>query len=301
MSKAAGVLGLRAHEVEGVFLALEQMLSKGKVTTEELRRQLGERLPGAFGVMAQTVQQLNPDIEVTVQTLDDMLKRGQVLSAEVLPKFSQVYNETFGIDKVHKVETLAAAEQRLSTAWTKFVYDVEQGNSILTKAFTGFYDMVSGLLNELSDDLTIMAADDLTFWDKNKILAQSKELKKIEADRIRALRLQKTAIGELMDLKQKLYLDENLREMGNLAYEREKRKWAGKSAEEIMAEIERINQAREMENLLTKERARSIAVLDKEIEKIEGMLKTRYDLTDAGKKEAQQLVAQLKLLKEQKK
>ena len=43
-AKAAAVLGLRTDEVNGVFLALEQMISKGKVT-EELRRQL----KGAFG------------------------------------------------------------------------------------------------------------------------------------------------------------------------------------------------------------------------------------------------------------
>lgn len=41
VSKASSVLGLKTHELEGVYLALEQMLSKGKVTTEELRRQLG--------------------------------------------------------------------------------------------------------------------------------------------------------------------------------------------------------------------------------------------------------------------
>jgi len=39
VAKAAGVLGLKTDEVNGVFLALEQMISKGKVTTEELRRQ----------------------------------------------------------------------------------------------------------------------------------------------------------------------------------------------------------------------------------------------------------------------
>src|SRR5690606_27955139 len=72
VTKAAGVLGLKTHELEGVYLALEQMLSKGKVTTEELRRQLGERLPGAFGIMADA-------LGVTTAKLDDMLKKGEVL------------------------------------------------------------------------------------------------------------------------------------------------------------------------------------------------------------------------------
>ena len=55
VTKAAGVLGLSTDELNGTYLALEQMLSKGKVTTEELRRQLGERLPGAFGIMAEAI------------------------------------------------------------------------------------------------------------------------------------------------------------------------------------------------------------------------------------------------------
>ena len=36
MTKAAGVLGLKTDELTGIFLALEQMISKGKITTEEL-------------------------------------------------------------------------------------------------------------------------------------------------------------------------------------------------------------------------------------------------------------------------
>ena len=72
VSKAAGVLGLKTDELSGVYLALEQMLSKGKVTTEELRRQLGERLPGAFGIMADA-------IGVNTRELDKMLRKGEIL------------------------------------------------------------------------------------------------------------------------------------------------------------------------------------------------------------------------------
>jgi tape measure domain-containing protein len=34
------------------LLALNQMMSKGTIQAEELRGQLGEALPGAFGIMA---------------------------------------------------------------------------------------------------------------------------------------------------------------------------------------------------------------------------------------------------------
>ena len=58
MTKAAGVLGLKTDELRGIYLALEQMISKGKITTEELRRQLGERLPGAMDIMAKSIVEL---------------------------------------------------------------------------------------------------------------------------------------------------------------------------------------------------------------------------------------------------
>ena len=41
-------MGLSADQTSGVLLALQQMISKGTVQAEELRGQLGERLPGAL-------------------------------------------------------------------------------------------------------------------------------------------------------------------------------------------------------------------------------------------------------------
>ena len=72
MTKAAGVLGLKTDELTGVYLALEQMISKGKITTEELRRQLGERLPGAMDIMANS-------LGVTTAELDGMMKRASLV------------------------------------------------------------------------------------------------------------------------------------------------------------------------------------------------------------------------------
>ena len=62
MTKTSAVLGLNTDELKGIYLALEQMMSKGKVTTEELRRQLGERLPGAMGIMAKAVGVTIPNL-----------------------------------------------------------------------------------------------------------------------------------------------------------------------------------------------------------------------------------------------
>ncbi len=128
MTKAAGVLGLKTDELTGIYLALEQMLSKGKVTTEELRRQLGERLPGAMGIMAAS-------IGVTISALDKMLKKGEILSAEVLPNFAKAVELAYGIETIEKVDTLVAAQNRVTTAWQNFVQTVISDSSLLRQAF----------------------------------------------------------------------------------------------------------------------------------------------------------------------
>ena len=82
ISKAAVAMGLSVEQQEGAFLALTQMLSKGNVQAEELRGQLSERLPGAFGIMAKSMG-------VTEMQLDKLLKEGKVMAAEVLPAFAK--------------------------------------------------------------------------------------------------------------------------------------------------------------------------------------------------------------------
>jgi phage tail tape-measure protein len=108
------------------------MLSKGKVTTEELRRQLGERLPGAFGIMAAS-------LGVTLPKLDEMLKKGELLSAEVLPGFARAVELAFGLDTVKKVDTLVASQNRLTTAWQNFVKNLTGEGSIIKGFFKTLY------------------------------------------------------------------------------------------------------------------------------------------------------------------
>ena len=139
VTKAASVLGLKTDELRGIFLALEQMLSKGKVTTEELRRQLGERLPGAMGIMAAA-------LGVTIPKLDEMLKKGEVLSSTALPKFADALELAFGIQSVTKVNTLVTAQNRLSNSWKLWIKDITEGESTL-KAFFSFF--IIGLTNAI--------------------------------------------------------------------------------------------------------------------------------------------------------
>jgi len=55
VSKGAVTMGLSAEDQQGVFLALGQIMGKGKVQAEELRGQIGERIPGAFKIAAKAM------------------------------------------------------------------------------------------------------------------------------------------------------------------------------------------------------------------------------------------------------
>ena len=84
MSGATRVLGLNAEDTSGVFRALEQSLSKGKVQAEELRGQLGDRLPGAIPIFAKA-------IGVTTSQLDKLLEKGAVKAGPALTLFADEF------------------------------------------------------------------------------------------------------------------------------------------------------------------------------------------------------------------
>lgn len=135
VAKAAGVLGLSTDDTNGSFRALEQILSKGKVQAEEIRGQLGERLPGAFQILAKSMG-------LTTAELSKQLELGNVLSEEVLPGFAAELERTYSLDKVGRVETLAAAQQRLGNAWTQFLQSVENGEGTITRVLGGMLEFL---------------------------------------------------------------------------------------------------------------------------------------------------------------
>jgi tape measure domain-containing protein len=89
IAETATAMRLPAMKVEMVFKAIEQMASKGKISTEELRQQLGEHLPGAFGIAAKSMG-------MTTQAFDKALSSGEVYAQDFLPKFSRAIREELG-------------------------------------------------------------------------------------------------------------------------------------------------------------------------------------------------------------
>ena len=149
MTKAAGVLGLKTDELTGIYLALEQMISKGKITTEELRRQLGERLPGAMDIMAKSMG-------VTTSELDKMMKKGEVLTKDVLPAFARQVEIAYGIESVTKVETLTAATTNLGNAWTELIAKLEGSEGGISSPLMSVLNFITSIVEQHSKWQTVL-------------------------------------------------------------------------------------------------------------------------------------------------
>jgi tape measure domain-containing protein len=112
--KASTALGKSNEDTQGILLAFSQIVSKGTVQAEELRGQIGERIPGAFNLAAKAMG-------VTTKELNKMLEQGQVISAEFLPKFAVELENAFGDAANKKMGSLTATLGRFTTAWSRFL------------------------------------------------------------------------------------------------------------------------------------------------------------------------------------
>lgn len=108
-STMGAALKLTGSEMESVFLAISQILSKGKVSAEELRLQLAERMPGAVTLFARA-------IGVSTSELDAMLQAGQVGLKE-MAKFAELVQETYADGAREASKGLQAELNRVSNAW----------------------------------------------------------------------------------------------------------------------------------------------------------------------------------------
>ena len=119
LSIAATALRLSTEQTEGAFRAVEQMISKGTVQAEELRGQLGERLPGAFQLAARAMG-------VTTMELGKMLEGGEVLAEDLLPKLADELKRAFGPEAAVAAGKLAAEIKRLETNWFELTVQLEE-------------------------------------------------------------------------------------------------------------------------------------------------------------------------------
>ena len=123
VASAGAALALSQDDMQGAFLALGQMISKGKVQAEELRGQLGERLPGAFQLAAKAMN-------MTTAELDKFMADGKLTAEDLLPKLAKVMQEDFGAAAEVAAYGLQGQMNRLSTEWTRLKAEMLDSDSV---------------------------------------------------------------------------------------------------------------------------------------------------------------------------
>lgn len=113
MSEAASVLGMSNERAGRAFTALSQMASKGTISMEELRGQLGEALPGALNLFAK-------GMGVSTGELIELISKGKV-GSEAMVQFADAVHQAYGeASEISGLQSAQAAVNKLSEEWFEF-------------------------------------------------------------------------------------------------------------------------------------------------------------------------------------
>lgn len=127
LTKASAILGLSSEDTGRAINALGQMASKGVVSMEELRQQLGDALPGAFQIAAK-------GLGVTEKQLTALVESGQLASRDFIPAFSDGLKTISG-----DVDTMSARLNDGLNVFTVFVQRIgDTGVWLALKTSVGF-------------------------------------------------------------------------------------------------------------------------------------------------------------------
>jgi len=137
---AARALNLSTDDLNGALLAFGQIASKGKVQAEELRGQIGERIPGAFNIAAKAMG-------LTTAELSKQLELGNVYSNDFIPKFTAALRDEFvgGIDTA--VNSLSATLARANNEI--FLFFANAGEK-LTPLISGIANLTTNTFKSLN-------------------------------------------------------------------------------------------------------------------------------------------------------
>lgn len=151
---SSSALNQSQAQLNRTITAFEQILSKGILSAEEIRRQLGNALPGAFSLTARA-------IGVTNAELEKLLRSGTLLSTEVAPKIAEEMLRTFSKQAIANVSSARAEFGRFEND----VLDVKKaiGDGLLpvildvVRELTDLKDESN--LDQLRKDVTLVATE----------------------------------------------------------------------------------------------------------------------------------------------
>lgn len=153
-TRSITAFGMSSEDAHLSYLALSQMMSKGKISSEELRRQLGERMPVAMEAMARAVG-------VTIQELDGLLKAGKLISKDVMLPFVKEMEKMLPEVNTDNIET---SVNRLKNTFTQLTQDLKIG-----EYFKKIVDWANGMLGNIQTSFMRVVAVIVAAFTSGKI------------------------------------------------------------------------------------------------------------------------------------
>jgi tape measure domain-containing protein len=143
MAEYGRVMGLDNEAMKGSMRAVEQMLNKGQVYSEELKMQLGEKFPAAIQLMAEAVSGGD------TAKLFDMMDSGEVNSLTALPKFAKILSEQArkgGALEAAKLTSLAE-QMRFNNTFNDMVKELSKSG--FEKGQAGIFQTMAAFFKEM--------------------------------------------------------------------------------------------------------------------------------------------------------
>lgn len=109
VAESARVFNLSQEKTAGTINAVSQIISKGVVSMEELRQQLGDRLPGALQIAARSMH-------MTTAELIDLVAQGKLSATDFLPAFAKGLRESAAAGVALAASSPAAEVERMKNA-----------------------------------------------------------------------------------------------------------------------------------------------------------------------------------------
>lgn len=147
VSEYGRVVGATSEEQSRSIRALQQMLSKGTIQSEELKGQLAEGIPGSVGIFTKALNTMKGTTDLTDADLFKLMEDGKLFAKDILPYVADEMKKTArsggALDKA--VKSNAASMARMKTAFQNSM------NTIFKSSFgdelTNTFDRITDALN----------------------------------------------------------------------------------------------------------------------------------------------------------
>lgn len=172
VTRSAGILGLTGEQVTGTLEALSQMASKGTVSMEELRQQLGDRLPGALSLVAS-------GLGLTEAQLVKLVESGGLAARDLFPALTtslgKMSGEANGLSNTFQRFKNMLTETAQSTGdavWTQVLTRGLQAMGLAAAAILVPFNAISTLLGTIGRGVGILAASLVTLTNPMQALSE---------------------------------------------------------------------------------------------------------------------------------